>query len=89
MCSGHRDTALGELVKLRDSDFGVQDRRRHYLKLREKRSRERLVPIDAILASRLNRYITRTQPADTDTNRLFLSRRRTAGGAYRPITESG
>ena len=80
---------VGELVKLRDSDLGVQDRRRHYLKVRRKGSRERLVPIDAALAGRLNRYITRTRPGDTDTDRLFVSRRRTAGGAYQPITESG
>jgi integrase/recombinase XerD len=81
---------VGELVKLRKSDLVTQGRQ-HYLLVRGKGAKERLVPIPR-LYHRLNRYVERGRPKDTITDRVFLALNRrpeSQGGAYEPITESG
>lgn len=80
---------VGELVGLRTGDL-LQRTRGSYLRLRGKGDRERLVPVLPQLANRLRRYQLRTRPADTGTDRLFVSLRRSARtGAYEPLTVSG
>jgi site-specific recombinase XerD/predicted RNase H-like HicB family nuclease len=80
---------VGELVKLRLGDFADADRQ-HFLKVRGKGSRERLVPISPALYRRLQRYADRQRPVDAVSDQLFLSRRRSRlTGDYEPLTESG
>lgn len=81
---------VGELVKLRTGDLQSQGRQ-HYLRIRGKGSKERLVPIPR-LYPRLRRYADRGRPKDTTSDRLFISLKRrpeSMGGAYEPLTESG
>jgi len=81
---------VGELVKLRLGDLTSQGRQ-HYLRVRGKGSKERLVPIPR-LYPRLRRYADRGRPKETVTDRLFVSLKRrpeSLGGAYEPLTESG
>ncbi|HEX6349359.1 MAG TPA: tyrosine-type recombinase/integrase [Candidatus Dormibacteraeota bacterium] len=80
---------VGELVQLRLGAFAEQDRH-HFLKVRGKGDRERLVPISPALYRRLQRYADRQRPADAVSDRLFLSRRKSPRtGDYEPLTESG
>jgi integrase/recombinase XerD len=83
------DTGLrvGELCGLRVSDLIEMDRR-PYLKVWGKGSRERLVPIPR-LHRRLQKYVQRSRPQDSHSDRVFLSLRRRPGGGYEPLTPSG
>jgi site-specific recombinase XerD len=81
---------VGELVKLRTGDLLSQGRQ-HYLRIRGKGSKERLVPIPRLYA-RLRRYAERGRPKDATSDRLFVALKRrpeSLGGAYEPLTESG
>ncbi len=80
---------VGELAKLRTADL-ISQGRQHYLRVRGKGSKERLVPIPRLYA-RLRRYADRGRPKDAATDRLFVSLKRrpeSLGGAYEPLTES-
>jgi integrase/recombinase XerD len=79
---------VGELIKLRDQDLTDRDRK-PFLRVRGKGDRERLVPISPQLRNRLRRYIERERPADANSDRIFVGRRRARSGAYEPLTESG
>lgn len=86
------DTGLrvGELVKLRLTDL-VSRGRQHYLRVRGKGSKERLVPIPR-LYERLRRYADRGRPREANGDRLFLSLKRlpaARGGGFELLTESG
>ncbi|MGH7691678.1 MAG: tyrosine-type recombinase/integrase [Candidatus Dormibacteria bacterium] len=80
---------VGELVGLRTEDL-LQRSRGSYLRLRGKGELERQVPVMPRLASRLQRYTSRTRPAEAGTDRLLVSLRRSARtGAFEPLTPSG
>lgn len=83
------DTGIrsGELCKLRVNDT---TRREHgtLLKVQGKGGKERLVPIRPELARRIDRF-AQSRPRGSNSNLLFLSRRRSASGEYPPITGSG
>ncbi|HVD02205.1 MAG TPA: tyrosine-type recombinase/integrase [Candidatus Dormibacteraeota bacterium] len=80
---------VGELVQLRLRDVAERDRD-PFLKIRGKGDRERLVPVSPALYRRLTRYAERQRPKDTNSERLFLSRRRSrTTGDYDALTESG
>ena len=80
---------VGELVGLRTGDL-LQRSRGSYLRLHGKGGRERQVPLMPRLSNRLQRYATRSRPADAGTDRLFVSLRRNAStGDYEPLTPSG
>ncbi len=80
---------VGELVGLRLGDL-LQRSRGSFLRLRGKGERERQVPVMPQLASRIQRYASRTRPADPGTDRLFVSLRRSPRtGTYEPLTTSG
>lgn len=80
---------VGELVRLRISDILTRDDH-HFLKVRGKGDRERLVPIAPPLYRRLLRFVERYRPDDPSSDRLFLSRRRGGNtGGYGPLTDSG
>jgi site-specific recombinase XerD len=80
---------VGEFVRLRIQDLQANDRH-HYIKVRGKGDRERLVPISPALHRRLSRYAELRRPRDTASDRLFISRRRSrVTGDYEPLTESG
>ncbi len=85
------DTGLrnSELIGLRTGDL-IQRTRGSFLRVRGKADRERQVPVMPRLASRVERYATKTRPADPGTDRLFVSLRHSARtGAYEPLTPSG
>jgi integrase/recombinase XerD len=80
---------VGELVQLRVRDVAERDRD-PFLKIRGKGDRERLVPVSPGLYRRLMRYSERQRPKDSNSERLFLSRRRSrTTGDYEALTESG
>jgi len=80
---------VGELVQLRVRDVAERDRD-PFLKIRGKGDRERLVPVSPALYRRLVRHAERQRPKDTNSERLFLSRRRSrTTGDYEALTESG
>jgi integrase len=90
------DTGLrvGELAGLTVNDV-VEHERTDYLRVfgtsqggGAKGDKSRLVPLPAATAKRLRRYI-RTRPADTASDRLFLSLRRGRSGEYEPLRVSG
>jgi len=78
---------VGELIGLRLSDLIPQDRN-HYLRVRGKGDKERLVPIPRLFR-RLQKYAVRGRSRDTDSDRLFIGLRRRPGGDYEPLTASG
>lgn len=78
---------VGELVSLRTSDLIERDRN-HFIRVRGKGSRERLVPVPR-LYRRLLRYAERGRPEDTASDKLFIALRRRPGGDYEPLTTSG
>jgi integrase/recombinase XerD len=84
------DTGMraGELLGLELGDVRTQGRD-HYLKVRGKGSRERLVPIPPGLYLRLERYLARSRPKDTRSQKSFLGLRRRPNGDYEPLTPSG
>ena len=80
---------VGELVGLCTGDL-LQRSRGSYLRLHGKGGRERQVPLMPRLSNRLQRYATRSRPADAGTDHLFVSLRRNAStGDYEPLTPSG
>ncbi|MHB8394098.1 MAG: tyrosine-type recombinase/integrase [Candidatus Dormibacteria bacterium] len=80
---------VGELVALRTGDL-LQRSRGSFLRLQGKGERERQVPVMPQLGNRIQRYATKTRPADPGTDRLFVSLRRSSRtGAYEPLTTSG
>jgi integrase/recombinase XerD len=86
---------VGELVKLKIGDVVDQDRSA-YLRIAgrsqgggAKGDRFRFVPLSPALARRARRYADRSRREEATSERLFLSRRRSASGGYEPITESG
>lgn len=79
---------VGELVKLRERDLIERDRNL-FLRVQGKGAKERYVPVSPLLARRLRRYAERSRPAGTNSDRLFISRRRSLAGSYEAITESG
>jgi integrase/recombinase XerD len=83
------DTGLrvGELVGLRVSDLLERDRN-HFIRVRGKGSRERLVPIPR-LYRRLVKYAERGRPDDSVSDRLFIALRRRPNGDYEALTTSG
>jgi integrase/recombinase XerD len=70
---------VGELVKLRQRDLVGRDRS-PYLHVQGKGDRERLVPMAPALARRLRRYVERSRTDDTNSDRLFIARRRSRSG---------
>jgi integrase len=78
---------VGELVGLRTTDI-VQRDRNHFLRVRGKGSRERLVPVPQ-LYRRVQRYAERSRPVDASSNRVFISHRRGPAGEYQALTTSG
>jgi integrase len=86
---------VGELLGLRCSDLIERDRNR-YLRIAgpsqgggAKGDRSRLVPVPRIWR-RLQRYIERGRPKDTNSDRIFLAARRDRRtGDYEPLTKSG
>ena len=66
---------LSELLGLTRDDLVEQGRER-YLKVRGKGSRERLVPVQPVLFTRLRRYVDRGRPKDVDTGAVFVTLRR-------------
>ncbi len=78
---------LGELLGLRVRDVIERDRH-HYLRVRGKGDRERLVPVPR-LWRRLQRYAEHGRPRDGVSDRIFLGLRRRPQGDYEPLTESG
>ena len=75
---------VGELVNLRTKDI---DERKE-LKVRGKTG-ERFVALLPSLYRRLRAFIEHKRPKDSDSDRIFFSRRRRAGGDYEALTESG
>ncbi len=81
-------TRVGELLALRITDLVERDRN-HYIRVRGKGDKERLVPVPR-LWRRLQRYVERSRPRDTTSDRIFLSQRRDRRtGDYEPLTNSG
>jgi integrase len=80
------DTGIraGELVSLRTGDLVDRDRN-HFLRIRGKGERERLLPIPR-LHRRLERYIRATATLRPAGDRLFLSLRRGSDGQLKPLT---
>jgi integrase/recombinase XerD len=76
---------LGELMGLATGDLIEQGRDR-YLKVRGKGARERLVPLQPTLYSRLRRYAERGRPQDATSDRIFLALRRSrVSGDHEPL----
>ncbi len=87
---------VGELVKLRERDLVEQSRTEAFLRVvgrsqggGAKGDRYRMVPLAPPLGKRIRRYVERSRPVDATSDRLFVSRRRSASGGYEAITESG
>jgi site-specific recombinase XerD len=79
---------VGEVVALRVIDLVERDRN-HYLRVRGKGDKERLLPVPR-LWRRLQRYVERGRPRDAASDRIFLSQRRDRRtGDYEPLTNSG
>jgi site-specific recombinase XerD len=79
---------VGELLGLRLNDLVERDRN-HYLRVRGKGDKERLVPIPR-LWRRLQRYMERGRQKDADSPYIFVSLRRDRRtGGYEPLTKSG
>jgi integrase/recombinase XerD len=85
------DTGMraGELAKLELDDLVEQGRDR-FLRVRGKGRRQRLVPLQPALYSRVRRYATKTRPQDANSSRIFVSLRRSRRtGSYEPLEVSG
>src|SRR5205807_4939501 len=85
---GDAGLRVGELLGLRCDDL-IERERNHYVRVRGKGDRERLVPIPK-LWRRLRRYIDRGRPTELISDRIFVSLRRDRRtGEYEPLTKSG
>lgn len=84
------DTGLrvDELLSLRVGDLVEQSRSNHFLHIRGKGSKDRMVPIPR-LYRRLRIYAERSRAHDTVSARIFLSHRKSPNGDYQPLTRSG
>ncbi len=84
------DTGLrvGELCKLRTTDL-VERGRYHFLHVKGKGARDRLVPVLPALYRRLQRHNEHANRRELETDRLFISRRRRPRGDFAPLRESG
>ena len=78
---------VGELLGLRTGDL-VEQGRNHYIRVRGKGQRDRLVPVPR-LYRRLRVFVDRGRPSDAVSTRIFLSHRRRVTGEYQPLTVSG
>ena len=83
------DTGIraGELCGLRLGDIVEYRGRGHYLAVRGKGAKDRLVPLPN-LHPRLRRYLDRFRPS-SDGERVFLALRKAPDGSYPPLTPSG
>jgi integrase len=72
---------VGGLCGLTPDSLMVRDRRT-FLMVHEKDGNDRLVPLSPTLSRRLERYI-RHRPADTSSDHIFLSLRRSPHGDYK------
>jgi integrase/recombinase XerD len=79
---------VGELVQLRPEDFHAKDRR-YEISVHGKGGRDRVAPLQLALFRRVEKYADRTRPRDTESDRLFLSLRRSRLGVFMPLTTSG
>jgi integrase/recombinase XerD len=80
---------LSELLGLTRDDLIEQGRDR-YVKVRGKGARERLVPLQPSLYSRLRRYAERGRPQDAASDRIFLALRKSrVSGDYEPLDTHG
>jgi integrase/recombinase XerD len=77
-----------ELCTLEVSDVMRRDRQA-FLRVHGKGSRDRLVPLAPALLRGLERYERHSRPADTRSDRLFVSLRRGPSGDYEQLTRSG
>jgi integrase len=78
---------LGELLGLRVQDID-DDSRGWRLRVMGKGSKERWVTISPTLGRRLRRYAERGRPRDVNSDRLFITTRRTARtGTYEPLAK--
>jgi integrase/recombinase XerD len=78
---------LGELLGLRVQDV-EQDSHGWRLRVMGKGSKERRVAVAPALGRRLRRYADRGRPRDVNSDRLFITTRRTARtGAYEPLAK--
>ncbi len=78
---------VGELLGLRTTDL-VEQGRNHYIKVRGKGQRDRLVPVPR-LYRRLHVFMDRGRPTEAVSSRVFISHRRRPNGDYQPLTTSG
>jgi integrase/recombinase XerD len=86
------DTGMraSELLGIREDDLEERNRREHYLKVRGKGRKERIVPLQSALYRRLDLYARRGRPQDATSSRIFLGlRRHRRTGDYEPLTLSG
>jgi site-specific recombinase XerD len=79
---------VGELCGLRPEDIVRSQDRRTFLKVREKGSKERLVPLSPPLVRRLDR-LQRGRTTETHSDRLFLALRKSLHGDYPALSTSG
>jgi integrase len=80
---------LGELLGMSTDPLRQEPGRKWYLKVWGKGDKERMVPIQPGLATRIDRYARRTRK-ESPNDRLFLGNRRSARtGEYEPLTGSG
>ncbi|HLI60790.1 MAG TPA: tyrosine-type recombinase/integrase [Solirubrobacteraceae bacterium] len=77
-----------EVCALRTDDV-VRHDRQSFLRIHGKGSRDRLVPLPPALLRGIERYQRHGRPADTRSDRLFVSLRRGLSGEYEPLTRSG
>jgi integrase/recombinase XerD len=77
-----------EVCTLRLDDVVRRDRQ-SFLRIRGKGARERLVPLPPALLRGIERYQRHGRPADTHSDRLFVSLRRGLSGEYEPLRRSG
>jgi integrase/recombinase XerD len=86
---GDTGIRLGELLKLGTADLIPSDRGSH-LRIQGKGAKERLVPIQTPLAKRLKVYIEKRRPKEANTDRMFLTARRSrTTGEYVAISKRG
>jgi integrase/recombinase XerD len=78
-----------ELLGLTINSMHEGGDRHTYLRVIGKGDEERDVVITPELAKEIRGYVRQTRPATADTDALFISQRKRAGGRYQPMTVSG